>query len=1032
MKQKLFYITLSILITQLSLQAQPYAENSFTLYTIKSGLTDNNITSIAQDQKGYLWIATQKGLNRFDGNRFSQYHANSDALGLRHDKIFRLKKIGTKGIAIIGEGGLQILDNDAPVLKNYLLPNNGILGAKRNKLYDAAVLPSGDLALSTYGGFYVLNNSGKIKFSYDAYSDGDIGMRRLLFGRNILSPKGNELLVYHDEHALSIYNIKKENLQPVDENDTSWGLFAHPIKHTGDGWITYSQVSPVDFFFLYWRKDSIAYYNLDQKKLTLSALPFSASKEFRWYSNTCSLNDSTFLINSENGGFFIFYLDKQTGKITFNTTRFLSSYTINSIFLDKDKRLWVGTTAGLLHQKPPNEPLQVYAVLPGDTDKTGTYSSIYRYHDKWYFGRYSSGTGLVIADTSTLTPEQHVIFFENETGWNEVYSIQMYYKDTLWIGTTAGILWFDTKTRQYGKLKDPVTGQPVVLENAVLEPIHSSGYAWMCSLLGGKAGRYHIGTRRFEWFTQKTIPALPFNQTKSIVYDAYGDVWLSGHSLARWNSGKNIFDTLVKEYAGPLKYEENILAISADNNGSLWLHNAYNGLLQYKISEGNFFSYTMSQGLPSNSFRSISPVVNNTLWLADDNSLTAFNTLTKKEIIYTTDDGLPGVTVTGKIYYDSLQEKFYYPCRNNIVSFNGRHLSSVDNSSDLLLQDVEVNSNRTIAAPKDGMQLEPGENNLFFHFTIIDFTQADGYRFAYRLSENSNWQSLGQQRVLALTNLSPGKYRLFLKGTAKNGSEKSASIRFSIAAPVWKRSWFLLLLAILAGGIITALIRTRIKRLKKEANMEKQMAELEMKALHAQMNPHFIFNALNSIKEMIWQDEKQNASRYLSKFAQLIRTNLEQSMQTFISVRQCVEQLEQYLEMEKLRFEAFSYSLEVADELPDHLRIPPMLVQPLAENALWHGLRPKTGAKTLSIRFYKNEKQLICAIEDNGIGYLQSKANKKGLQSTHHSFGIENIQQRLSVLNEKYGIACSLSVLDLSQLPGHNGSGTIATLTFNL
>ncbi len=1002
------------------------------LYTIKEGLTDNNITSIAQDEKGYLWAATQKGLNRFDGNRFSRYNANGGTLGLRHDKIFRLKKLGAQGIAIIGEGGLQVLQNGEPALKNYLLPDSGIMGAKRNKIFDAAILPGGDIALSTYGGFYVMDKTGTIKYRYDAYSDSDIGMKRMLFGRNILLPQGNELLLYHYEHNLSRYNINEHTLTPIAEDDKTWGAFAHPMTATGDGWLTYSQVSATDFFFLYWKKDSMAYYNLNWKKTILSPLPFSATKEFMWDGNVTPLNDSVFLINSRNSGFFIFQLDKKTGKITFNANRFLPSYTINAIFLDKDKRLWLGTTAGLLQQKQTNAPLQVYSILPGDEDKTGTYSSIYRHRGKLYLGRYSSNTGLVIADTAAMEAEQHINFFGNEPKWNEVYSIQMYHADTLWIGTTAGILWFDTKTHRYGKLEDPATGLPVELGNAVLATTRADGYAWMCSLLGGKAGRYHIATRRFEWFTQKTKPALPFNQVKSVVYDAYGDVWLSGHSLARWNNGQNRFDTLIKEYAGPLKYEENILSIRADDKGSLWLHNAYNGLLEYKITEKKFYSYTMAQGLPSNSFRSLSPIVNNVLWMADDNSLTAFNVLTKKSAIYTLEDGLPGLTVTGSFYYDSLQKKFYYPCNNDIVSFAENPGGSIDSSSGLLLQELDINSQKTIFEPKDGIRLDPGENNLFLRFTIINFTQADGYRFAYRLNEKDNWQSLGNQRNLALTNLSPGNYRLFLKATAKSGMEKSSSLRFSIAAPVWKRTWFIILVALLLAGAIAALLRSRINRVKQKANMEKQMAELEMKALHAQMNPHFIFNALNSIKEMIWQDEKQNASRYLSKFAQLIRTNLEQSTQTFISVRQCAEQLEQYLEMEKLRFEVFSYSIDMGNDLPDNIKIPPMLVQPLVENALWHGLRPKTGDKHLSISFYEKEKQLICEIEDNGIGYLQSQKNKTGLQSTHHSLGIENIKQRLAVLNEKYGMECSLSVTDKSELREYNGSGTIATLKLNL
>src|SRR6188768_3898871 len=170
--------------------------------------------------------------------------------------------------------------------------------------------------------------------------------------------------------------------------------------------------------------------------------------------------------------------------------------------------------------------------------------------------------------------------------------------------------------------------------------------------------------------------------------------------------------------------------------------------------------------------------------------------------------------------------------------------------------------------------------------------------------------------------------------------------------PFWKTKWFILFAGLIIAGSLYTIYRFRIKNIRQKVNIDRQLAELVMKGLHAQMNPHFIFNSLNSIKEMILEDEKQNASRYLSKFAQLIRTNLEQSSQTFITVRQCVDHLMQYLEMEKIRFEEFVYTIEVDDDLTtDGIRIAPMLIQPLVENAIWHGLQNKDGEKKLSIRF---------------------------------------------------------------------------------
>lgn len=242
---------------------------------------------------------------------------------------------------------------------------------------------------------------------------------------------------------------------------------------------------------------------------------------------------------------------------------------------------------------------------------------------------------------------------------------------------------------------------------------------------------------------------------------------------------------------------------------------------------------------------------------------------------------------------------------------------------------------------------------------------------------------------------------------------------------------------------ISTLIANKIKSIESEENLLKKKTELaelntklasmEIKALHAQMNPHFIFNSLNSIKEMILNNENKDASRYLSKFAYLIRMSLEESTQTFITLGRNIEYLERYLEIEKSRTNAFTCSIET-DALLDvnEVLLPPMLIQPLIENAIWHGKGTCLKTIDIRVRFSKQDNNLVCMIDDTGIGMNASRKNKKQEDIVHHSIGLKNITERIKLLNEKYDLRNKITIEDKSSIPGMNETGTRVTLILSL
>lgn len=1036
MQKALLFLSTFFILYHVNAQ---FAEKDFIQYTVRDGLSENSINCLNQDDWGYMWIGTDIGLNRFDGHSFAGYFQGSKTLPLLSGSIRKLKSFGEHKLGIITRAGFQILNTKDLAVKNYVIPDTTALSVYRNMGWDAVALPGKEFAVTTASGFYVFEAAGKLAFRYDAHELKDIGQKRILYGHDIFPVEDNKYLVYVNENELAYYDAAKKFFFGISKANLrqllgKWADLYPVPEENNFGLVSQYQLSPDEYIFIHFDDNRILYYNRASKKAVVSSLNITRS-EFNWESNITLLNDSSFLINGSISGFYLFHLNRQTGEITADSEKKLPGYKIKCLYLDKDKRLWAGTSMGLLQQKLVQPAIHSFSYQPRPSDSlTGGFSCAYRCRDKIYIGRFSLYKGLLITDAITKKAEKEISFFGKNTSWNEIRSIQMYHPDTLWIGTNGGLLWFDTKTLHYGKLAEMKGYSSGVSGLNILAPVNKDGYAWMCSYLDGMVARYHTGSRTFTIFTSNTEPALPFDKVKSVAYDSYGDVWIGGHSLARWNERKQQFDTVISIYGGANRFEDDIVTMVADHSGSLWLHNAFNGLLEYRIREKKFVSYTTKDGLPADVFYGFSPVINDELWMASHNQLTRFNTVTKKVKVYDYADGLPEGKPSGRyLYFDSAAGELYLFNQHILSAISIPELQTTSYGNNLMIEELTVNDSIRFSYPPAGLQLQPGQNNLSLHFGIIDFESGNSYRFSYKLNNAETWTELGEQRNINLTGLSAGNYSIQLKGTGKSGLQKTTIFSFAIAPPFWKTTWFLLSTGLLTAGLIYFLFRRRIKKIRERAEIDKQLLEAEMKALHAQMNPHFIFNSLNSIREMILSNENKEASHFLGKFAHLIRMTLDQSGQSFISLRNTMEYLTRYIEMEQIRNGYFTSRILADDALdPDETVFPPMLIQPFVENAIWHGTDGKQKNININIEFKKEDDKVVCIIEDNGIGINRALSDRKKSNDMHHSTGIENVHNRIRLLNEKYNQQSSVSIEDKNDLPCYTGTGTVATLKLPL
>ncbi len=335
-------------------------------------------------------------------------------------------------------------------------------------------------------------------------------------------------------------------------------------------------------------------------------------------------------------------------------------------------------------------------------------------------------------------------------------------------------------------------------------------------------------------------------------------------------------------------------------------------------------------------------------------------------------------------------------------------------------------------------ELKHNQNNISIEFSVLEFAEKTVPLY-YRIN-HKEWVLVNKEtRSLQFPSLSPGIYKLEFKLDQDISPE---NINFRITSPFWLKWWFYLLVFSLLSFLIylyfkwqSRLMRNQIKLLNEKVILEKSLSKSMMASIKSQMNPHFFYNALNTIQAYIFTNEKQKANTYLAKFSKLTRIILEMSEKETISISEEIEALKLYLELEKMRFtDTFQYQIR-AENLSDKesIEIPPMIIQPYVENAIKHGLLHKTGEKELQIVFAKENNLLTVTIDDNGIGRKRSGELNRIKNEKHQSFSSEANEKRLEILNKGANnqAAIALHIID-KHYPNGTPAGTKVILSIPL
>ncbi|BDS10694.1 sensor histidine kinase [Aureispira anguillae] len=300
-------------------------------------------------------------------------------------------------------------------------------------------------------------------------------------------------------------------------------------------------------------------------------------------------------------------------------------------------------------------------------------------------------------------------------------------------------------------------------------------------------------------------------------------------------------------------------------------------------------------------------------------------------------------------------------------------------------------------------QFKYWQNKLSFEIVGNAYGKQKNTFYKYKLEGlSSKWYTKKYyDNVIKYQSLPPGKYRLRIIIVYKDREGKEIHYAFYISPPFWQAWWFYVLIVIIA--MLTALLIYRVYSLRKiqKIELDNQINKLKLQAIQSQMNPHFIFNAINAIQESVLYDKRKKTYQHINKFSKLVRLTLNFSNEELISLQEELELLELYLELEKIRFpEDFEFEINIQANID--LQIPPMLIQPLVENAILHGLFHKKGVKQLKIKIEEKE-QLLITVEDNGVGRKASTViNQRRKKAFEKSFATNAVEDRLMLLKQNY------------------------------
>jgi ligand-binding sensor domain-containing protein len=1011
-----------------------------------NGLPSNDIRAITKGRNGFVWIGTHEGLCRFDGIQFHNYKPEEGDPHSMFSKDVNAVCSDDKNVWLGTSMGLSVMDIYSGQFRNYQFTGKGKSDSvsKRAGMDVSSICrdKAGDIWIGTRQFGICRYDRKKDDFVFYPYKAPDT-MKFVPAGYNtILSleySRTNDSIIYggtiaglleinkytgkvdryyytnntdqkyrhvnafrriyfHDDGMLyagtwragvNIFNPKDHSLKPLIEGadellSSAVGSVVRKSKHeiwitTSSGLVLYNSAERQ----VTWRKanqllDRIFYgvEYIDEKNRTWCAHMNGISiydplmQQFR--------NESYSHFFAKGRWTFSFDMAYDTAK---NTIVVCPRFGEGMFFYHRGERNW-SYIPYALNSKP-----QALTVRGFGREKEGVYT-------------IASDEGLFrfTVNTKKLEP----LNIDYPFGYRRYGPLSWDKKGRLWLcADTDGLICWDPKTNQYKVFKKELgltqPGVQVFSLNGLF--IDSRNNVWVRRMGGFSV--YIDNKDTLINFVANTEPEKTSAVVNDFAEDHQGRVWISGMNGAAGygladDPGKGMVHQMTWQ-SGGMYMEDNYVRLGTDKSGNIW-GCSDKQLIKVNTNDFSTSTFDFRYGVDNPEFFGF-------LILPDDELVMG----ARNGIILGDPHELRRNTEPARPYLTGVQVQ-QQPYRGSIPLFG-----------------------------ETPLEFKYWQNFFSFSFSAQAYSLGKETKFRYRLEGFDDWQETSDRYFANYTNVPGGKYVFQLQAANNEGiwNEKILSVPVIIATAWWTTAWFYALLAIIVLSFSWWLYKRRIRQVKTReyvrSEFEKKLANVEMSALRAQMNPHFLFNSLNSIDSYIIRNESKKASEYLNNFARLIRLILQNSRSNYISLRDELETLELYLQMETLRFKGkFEYELVVPKDLDTSaIDIPPMLIQPYVENAIWHGLMHQQvpGGGKVKVSIQEKEGMLLCIVEDNGIGRkkaMELKAKKSGI--ARRSMGMIITQDRMEIINKLYDTQTAVQVTDLEDDKG-NAAGTRVVLT---